>query len=103
MACTAPGQAGVLAAEACCGRWREAPVRVRRPALSALTYLRHGVTHDVLACWFDMDRCTVTRAIGEVRPLLAERGGARPSPASDSEHWPKPSTTSVPVDRPSAT
>lgn len=27
-----------------------------------------------LACWFDMDRSTITRAIGEVRPLLAERG-----------------------------
>ncbi|MEU8893523.1 transposase family protein [Streptomyces sp. NPDC048442] len=30
--------------------------------------------HDVLACWFGVDRSTVTRAIGEVRPLLAERG-----------------------------
>jgi len=28
----------------------------------------------VLACWFGVDRSTVTRAIGEVRPLLAERG-----------------------------
>ncbi len=28
----------------------------------------------VLACWFDVDRSTITRAIGEVRPLLAERG-----------------------------
>ncbi|MGW2477832.1 transposase family protein [Streptomyces sp. NPDC001665] len=33
-----------------------------------------GVTHDVLACWFAVDRSTVTRAAGEVRPLLAERG-----------------------------
>ncbi|MFJ7119094.1 transposase family protein [Streptomyces albogriseolus] len=37
-------------------------------------HLRHGVTHDVLACWFKVDRSTITRAIGEVRPLLAERG-----------------------------
>ncbi|MFD9084449.1 transposase family protein [Streptomyces erythrochromogenes] len=37
-------------------------------------HLRHGATHDVLACWFGVDRSTVTRAIGEVRPLLAERG-----------------------------
>ena len=37
-------------------------------------HLRHGVTHDVLACWFEVDRSTITRAIGEVRPLLAERG-----------------------------
>ncbi|MER6771008.1 transposase family protein [Streptomyces bacillaris] len=37
--------------------------------LATLVHLRHGVTHDVLACC-----STVTRAIGEVRPLLAERG-----------------------------
>ncbi|WP_328946994.1 transposase family protein [Streptomyces sp. NBC_00250] len=37
-------------------------------------HLRHAVTHDVLACWFGVDRSTITRAIGEVRPLLAERG-----------------------------
>ncbi|MFI8365551.1 transposase family protein [Streptomyces sp. NPDC085612] len=36
--------------------------------------LGHGATHDVLACWFDVDRSTITRAIGEVRPLLATRG-----------------------------
>ncbi|MFF2700973.1 transposase family protein [Streptomyces cyaneofuscatus] len=42
--------------------------------LATLVHLRHGVTHDVLACWFGVDRSTVTRTIGEVRPLLAERG-----------------------------
>jgi hypothetical protein len=42
--------------------------------LVTLVHLRHGVTHDVLACWFGVDRSTITRAIGEVRPLLAERG-----------------------------
>ncbi|MFF2539555.1 transposase family protein, partial [Streptomyces cyaneofuscatus] len=42
--------------------------------LATLVHLRHGVTHDVLACWFGVDRSTVTRAIGEVRPLLSERG-----------------------------
>ncbi|MCX5443844.1 transposase [Streptomyces sp. NBC_00063] len=42
--------------------------------LAALVNLRHGATHDVLACWFSVDRSTITRAIGEVRPLLAERG-----------------------------
>ncbi|WP_233436226.1 transposase, partial [Streptomyces anulatus] len=30
--------------------------------------------HDVLACWFRVDRSTITRAIGEMRPLFAERG-----------------------------
>ncbi|MET8030864.1 transposase family protein [Streptomyces avermitilis] len=42
--------------------------------LATLVSLRHGATHDVLACWFGVDRSTITRAIGEVRPLLAERG-----------------------------
>ncbi|MEU5676995.1 transposase family protein [Streptomyces rochei] len=42
--------------------------------LATLVHLRHATTHDVLACWFGVDRSTVTRAIGEVRPLLAERG-----------------------------
>ncbi len=42
--------------------------------LATLAHLRHGVTHDVLACWFGVSRSTITRAVGEVRPLLAERG-----------------------------
>ncbi|MFJ1797178.1 helix-turn-helix domain-containing protein [Kitasatospora griseola] len=42
--------------------------------LATLVHLRHGVTHDVLACWFDVDRSTITRAIGQIRPLPAERG-----------------------------
>ncbi|MFE6818605.1 transposase family protein [Streptomyces sp. NPDC057675] len=40
--------------------------------LATLVHLRHGATHDVLACWFGVDRSTITRAVGEVRPLLAE-------------------------------
>ncbi|MFF6969613.1 transposase family protein [Streptomyces anthocyanicus] len=42
--------------------------------LATLVHLRHAATHDVLASWFGVDRSTITRAIGEVRPLLAERG-----------------------------
>jgi hypothetical protein len=42
--------------------------------LATLVSLRHGTTHDVLACWFGVDRSTITRAVGEVRPLLAQRG-----------------------------
>ncbi|WGP14246.1 transposase [Streptomyces sp. SH5] len=42
--------------------------------LATLVPLRHATTHDVLACWFGVDRSTITRAIGDVRPLLAERG-----------------------------
>ncbi|WP_189944165.1 transposase family protein [Streptomyces aurantiogriseus] len=41
--------------------------------LATLVSLRHGTTHDVLACRFGVDRSTVTRSIGEVRPLLAQR------------------------------
>ncbi|WP_258037970.1 MULTISPECIES: transposase family protein [unclassified Streptomyces] len=37
-------------------------------------YLRHATAHDVLACCFGVDRSTITRAIGKMRPLLAERG-----------------------------
>jgi hypothetical protein len=48
-------------------------VFVDRP-LATLVHLRHGATHDVLACWFGVDRSTITRAVGEVRPLLAMRG-----------------------------
>jgi hypothetical protein len=42
--------------------------------LATLVSLRHGTTHDVLARWFGVDRSTITRAVGEVRPLLAQRG-----------------------------
>ncbi|MFJ4010351.1 transposase family protein [Streptomyces sp. NPDC090026] len=42
--------------------------------LATLVHLRHGATHDVLVCCFGVDHSTVTRAIGEVRPLLAEHG-----------------------------
>lgn len=42
--------------------------------LATLVHLRHGATHDVLASWSGDDRSTITRAIGEVRPLLATRG-----------------------------
>ncbi|MEU5103184.1 transposase family protein [Streptomyces sp. NPDC021354] len=42
--------------------------------LATLVHLCQAVTHDVLACWLYVDRSTITRAIGEVRRLLAERG-----------------------------
>ncbi|MFE9674676.1 transposase family protein [Streptomyces sp. NPDC006259] len=42
--------------------------------LATLVHLRHGATPDVLACWFGLDRSTITRAVDEVRPLLAEQG-----------------------------
>jgi hypothetical protein len=42
--------------------------------LATLVCLRYGVTHDVIAAWFGVDRSTITRAVNEIRPLLAERG-----------------------------
>jgi hypothetical protein len=42
--------------------------------LATLVQLRHGVSQDVLAAWFGVHRSTISRAVGEVRPLLAERG-----------------------------
>ena len=42
--------------------------------LATLVHLRHATTHDVLAAWFGVDRSTITRAVTEIRPLLAERG-----------------------------
>ncbi|MFJ4871387.1 transposase family protein [Streptomyces sp. NPDC088757] len=42
--------------------------------LAALVHLHYGATHDVLACWSGVDRSTIIRAIGEVRPLPAGRG-----------------------------
>jgi hypothetical protein len=42
--------------------------------LATLVHLRPGVTHDVLGCWCGVSRSTITRAVGKVRPLRAERG-----------------------------
>ncbi|MFC9672583.1 transposase family protein [Streptomyces sp. NPDC056949] len=39
--------------------------------LATLVRLRHDAMHDVLTCWFGVDRSTITRAISELRPLLA--------------------------------
>ncbi|MFI0980826.1 transposase family protein [Streptomyces sp. NPDC021093] len=42
--------------------------------VATLFPLRHEVTHDVLACWFGVERSNITRAIGKIRPLPAQRG-----------------------------
>lgn len=49
--------------------------------LATLVHLRHGVTHDMLACWFGADRSTITRAVGP---------------------WPRSSTTSARAGRPAS-
>lgn len=43
-----------------------------------LVHLRFQLPHQALAVMYGVGRCTVSRAIGEVRPLLAARGFAVP-------------------------
>ncbi|MEV7815597.1 MULTISPECIES: transposase family protein [Streptomyces] len=57
--------------------------------LTTLIHLRHGVTH----CWFGVGRSTITWAIGEVWPLLAELG-CIVSP-DVRLLWPRPSAMSA--------
>src|SRR5436305_2781348 len=44
----------------------------------ALVHLRHQLPHAALAELYRVDRSTVTRAVHEIRPLLAARGFAVP-------------------------
>ncbi|MCX4399535.1 transposase [Streptomyces sp. NBC_00264] len=46
--------------------------------VATLIHLRHDLPHAALGLLFGVDRSTVTRAIGEIRGLLAERGCAVP-------------------------
>lgn len=46
--------------------------------VATLIHLRHDLPHAVLGLLFGVDRSTITRAIAEVRTLLAERGCAVP-------------------------
>src|SRR5512142_2367761 len=43
-----------------------------------LVILRFQLPHAALAVFYGVHRCTITRAVGEVRPLLAQRGFAVP-------------------------
>ena len=47
--------------------------------LVTLVVLRLQIPHAALAVLYGVDRCTVTRAVREVRPLLARRGYATPA------------------------
>ncbi len=46
--------------------------------MATLTHLRHDLPHSVLGLLFGVDRSTSTRAAGEIRTLLAQRGCAIP-------------------------
>ncbi|MFH8470712.1 transposase family protein [Streptomyces sp. NPDC017991] len=75
------------------GRWFQARGGARRRApgagarhqlvfvdrlVATLIHLRHDLPHAVLGVLYGVDRSTVTRAVGEVRRLLAQRGFAVP-------------------------
>jgi DDE superfamily endonuclease/Helix-turn-helix of DDE superfamily endonuclease len=61
------------------GAGRRPRLRFADRVLVTLAHLRLAIPHEVLAVAFGVDRSTVTRAIGQVRPLLANRGCALPS------------------------
>ncbi|MEU9707133.1 transposase family protein [Streptomyces sp. NPDC047967] len=79
MARASPGPAHLAATEAGRGRWRKAPAGVCRSATGTLVHLRHGVTHDVLARWFGVDRSTITRPSARCGPCSPSEA-ARPAP-----------------------
>jgi hypothetical protein len=61
------------------GAGRPPRLRLTDRLILTLAHLRLGMPHEALAVAFGVDRSTVTRAIGQVRPLLAGRGCALPS------------------------
>lgn len=61
------------------GAGRRLILRFTDRLVLTLAHLRLGVPHEALAAAFGVGRSTVTRAIGQVRPLLAGRGFAWPS------------------------
>ncbi len=71
------------------GRGREAPAGVRRSVPGHSRAPPARVIHDASACWFGVDRSTITRAIGQVRPLLAERV-CTVSPGRQGRQGPRP-------------
>jgi hypothetical protein len=47
--------------------------------IATLVVLRFQLPHAALALFYQVDRATITRAVGEIRPLLAARGFAVPA------------------------
>ena len=77
-----PRESGCAAAGAttgCAPRARPGPrAAVRRPGHRHPGVLRFQLPHAALAVFYGVDRSTITRAVGEIRPLLAARGFAVP-------------------------
>ena len=56
---------------------RELPFADR--VIATLVVLRFQLPHAALAVFYGVHRSTITRAVGEIRPLLAQRGFAVPA------------------------
>ena len=66
--------------------------------IATLVYLRFQLPHAALAVLYGVDRSTITRAVGEIRPLLAARGFAVPGKAAcGCAPWPTCSLTPPPA------
>src|SRR5262249_9199812 len=82
---TPPGKAGctsVAAAEtvgAFPAQGIRRPLTVRDRVLVTLARLRLGLPHQALAVLYSVQRSTVSAAVRQVRPLLANRGFATPT------------------------
>jgi DDE superfamily endonuclease/Helix-turn-helix of DDE superfamily endonuclease len=59
------------------GPGRELPFADR--VIATLVVLRFQLPHAALAVFYGVHRSTITRAVGEIRPLLAQRGFAVPA------------------------
>jgi hypothetical protein len=58
------------------GAGRRFTLRFTDRIVVTLAHLRLGMPHEAIAVAFGVDRSTITRAIGQLRPLLAGRGCA---------------------------
>ncbi|MFI8943521.1 transposase family protein [Streptomyces syringium] len=67
--------------------------------LATLVHLRHGTTHDVLACWSGVDRSTITGPSAKCG-LCRPSGAARPLPGSGCATSPTSSDTWARAGRP---
>src|SRR5512132_1940224 len=65
-------------APACRRRRAPPPAGLLRPGPGTLVVLRFQLPHHALAVLYGVDRATITRAVHEIRPLLATRGFAIP-------------------------
>jgi hypothetical protein len=64
--------------------------------LVTLAVLRLAIPHAALAALYGVDRSTISRAVAEVRPLLAGRGCAT-RPGRGCAPWPTCSPTPPPA------